>query len=257
MAENIKLFRQGGMDGDDAIEFIGQEDFVEAYNVRVMGTSEGEEGLGTNIESNVLIAGTRPAGLNKAIGAAGFEITRNAYAFIYNSQNKNLIAKLAYDTNTQTNIFENLTNSGAVDILPLNPEYYVNDIKLINDKFLAWTDGRMQPRIINIDKLADGTYTTLYGSLTVDDMLVIKAQGLIPPTCVYGDDNGQSVNLIQGKLFQFGYQYVYSEGEYSALYYRITPTGGRPKFFWGELAWADSQRLTVDLAGFSALNAWN
>jgi hypothetical protein len=30
MAENIKLFRQGGMDGDDAIEFIGQEDFVEA-----------------------------------------------------------------------------------------------------------------------------------------------------------------------------------------------------------------------------------
>jgi hypothetical protein len=216
MAENIKLFRQGGMDGDDAIEFIGQEDFVEAYNVRVMGTSEGEEGLGTNIESNVLIAGTRPAGLNKAIGAAGFEITRNAYAFIYNSQNKNLIAKLAYDTNTQTNIFENLTNSGAVDILPLNPEYYVNDIKLINDKFLAWTDGRMQPRIINIDKLADGTYTTLYGSLTVDDMLVIKAQGLIPPTCSYGDDNGQSVNLIQGKLFQFGYQYVYSEGEYSA-----------------------------------------
>ena len=47
-----------------------------------------------------------------------------------------------------------------------------------------------------------------------------------------------------------------AEGEYSALYYRITPTGGRPKFFWGELAWADSQRLTVDLAGFSALNAW-
>ena len=41
MPENIKLFRQGGMDTDDAIEFIGQEDFVEAYNVRVMGTSEG------------------------------------------------------------------------------------------------------------------------------------------------------------------------------------------------------------------------
>ena len=216
MPENIKLFKGGGLNQDDAIEFIPQNDHVEAYNLRVMGTSEGEEGLATNIESNVLISGTRPAGLNKAIGAAGFEITRNAYAFIYNSQNKNLITKLAYDTNTQTNIFENLTNSGAVDILPLNPEYYVNDIKLINDKFLAWTDGRMQPRIINIDKLAAGTYTSLYGSLTQDDMLVIKAQGLIPAICAYGNDEGQSVNLLQGKLFQFGYQYVYSEGEHSA-----------------------------------------
>ena len=216
MPENIKLFKGGGLNQDDAIEFIPQNDHVEAYNLRVMGTSEGEEGLATNIESNVLISGTRPAGLNKAIGAAGFEITRNAYAFIYNSQNKNLITKLAYDTNTQTNIFENLTNSGAVDILPLNPEYYVNDIKLINDKFLAWTDGRMQPRIINIDKLAAGTYTSLYGSLTQDDMLVIKAQGLIPAICAYEKDEGQSVNLLQGKLFQFGYQYVYSEGEHSA-----------------------------------------
>ena len=122
MAENIKLFRQGGMNTDDSIEFIGQEDFVEAYNARVMGTSEGEEGLATNPESNALIAGTRPAGLNKAIGAAGFELTRNAYAFVYNSQQKNLIVKLAYDTNTQTNIFENLTNSASVNILPLNTE---------------------------------------------------------------------------------------------------------------------------------------
>lgn len=216
MAENIKLFRQGGMNTDDAYEFIEQTDFVEAYNVRVMGTSEGEEGLSTNIESNTLIAGIRPTGLNKAIGAAGFEITRNAYAFIYNSQQKNLIVKLAYDTNTQTTIFENLTNSASVNILPLDTEYYVNDIKLVNDKFLAFTDGKMQPRLVNVDKLADGTYISKYGSLTEDDMIIIKAQGLIPTTCVYGDDEGQSVNLLQGKLFQFAYQYVYSENEHSA-----------------------------------------
>ena len=204
------------MNTDDAVEFIGQTDFVEAYNARVMGTSEGEEGLATNPESNALIAGTRPAGLNKAIGAAGFELTRNAYAFIYNSQQKNLMVKLAYDTNTQTNIFENLTNSASVNILPLNTEYYVNDIKLVNDKFLAFTDGNMQPRLINVDKLADGTYISQYGSITEDDMLIIKAQGLIPITCTYGDDAGQSVNLLQGKLFQFLYQYVYSENEHSA-----------------------------------------
>jgi hypothetical protein len=55
MAENIKLFRQGGMNTDDAVEFIQQNDYVDAYNLRVTGTSESEEGLATNPESNVLI----------------------------------------------------------------------------------------------------------------------------------------------------------------------------------------------------------
>jgi hypothetical protein len=213
MAENIKLFRQGGMNTDDAVEFINQEDFVEAYNVRVVGTSEGEEGLATNIESNVLIAGTRPTGLNKTIGSAGFEITRNAYAFIYNSQNKNLIAKLAYDTNTQTNIFENLTNSGAVDILPLDPEYYVNDIKLINDKFLAWTDGNYQPCLVNVERLESGGY----GTLTQNDLLLIKGQPMLPPIVEYRDDATRAVNLLQGNLFQFMYQYIYLDNEYSSF----------------------------------------
>ena len=213
MPENIKLFRQGGMNTDDSYEFIGQEDFVEAYNARVMGTSEGEEGLATNPESNALIAGTRPAGLNKAIGAAGFELTRNAYAFIYNSQQKNLIVKLTYDTNTQTNIFENLTNSASVDILPLNTEYYVNDIKLVNDIFLAWTDGNYQPCLVNIERLESGGY----GTLTQNDLLLIKGQPMLAPIVEYRSDATRAVNLLQGNLFQFMYQYIYLDNEYSSF----------------------------------------
>jgi len=213
MPENIKLFRQGGMNQDDAIEFIPQNDHVEAYNLRVMGTSEGEEGLATNIESNVLITGTRPLGLNKSIGAAGFEVTRNAYSFIYNSQNKNLITKLEYDTNTQKNIFENLTNSDSDDILPLNPQYYVNDIKLINDNFLAWTDGNYQPCLINAERLEAGGY----GVLTQDDMLLIKGQPMTPPLVEYRSDTTRGANLLKERLFQFMYQYIYLDDEYSSF----------------------------------------
>ena len=212
MAENIKVFRGGGMNTDDAIEFIPQQDYIEAYNARITGTSEGEEGLATNIESNSLIANTLPTGLNKAIGAAGFEVTRKAYSFIYNSQLFHLIAKFDYDTNTQTNIYTNLTDSGNENILPLNPEYYVNDIKLINDYLLAWTDGNNQPCMINLTRLESGGYSTL----TQDDFLIIKAQGLRPPTATYSNDTGRSVNLLQGNLFQFTYQYVYLDFEESA-----------------------------------------
>jgi hypothetical protein len=80
MPENIKIFSNGGQNTDDAIEFVAQNDIVEAFNLRVTGTSEGEEGLATNPESNSLIANTLPTGINKAIGAAGFEVTRTSQA---------------------------------------------------------------------------------------------------------------------------------------------------------------------------------
>lgn len=211
MAENIKLFRQGGMNTDDAVEFIQQNDYVDAYNLRVTGTSESEEGLATNPESNALITNALPTGLNKSIGASGFEITRTAYSFIYNSQQYNVIAKLNYDANTQQNIFTNLTNSGGQNILDLDPEYYVNDIKLINDYLLAWTDGKNQPCITNLTRLEAGGY----GVLTKDDFLIIKAQPMAVPAVEYGSDSTRSVNLLKNSLFQFMYQYVYLDNEYS------------------------------------------
>lgn len=212
MAENIKIFRGGGMNTDDSIELIPQNDYVEAYNSRVIGTSEGEEGLITNPESNSLIANSLPSGLNKAIGAAGFEVTRKAYSFIYNSQLYHLIAKLDYDAGTQTNIFENLTDSGNNNVLPLDPQYYVTDIKLINDFLLAWTDGNNQPCMINLTRLESGDYVTL----TEEDFLIIKGQPMTPPTVEYQSDETRAVNLLKNSLFQFTYQYVYLDNEYSA-----------------------------------------
>ena len=212
MPENIKIFNSAGMDTDSAIELVAQNDSIENFNARFVGTSEGEEGLATNPESNSLIANTLPTGLNKAIGAAGFEVTRTAYSFIYNSQQYHLISKLDYDSNTITNIFENLTDSGADNVLPLNPLYYVNDIKLLNDYLLAWTDGYGQPYMINLTRLESGDYVTL----TEEDFLIIKAQPMVVPTVEFRSDETRSVNLLKGSLFQFTYQYVYLDNEYSA-----------------------------------------
>lgn len=212
MPENIKIFRGGGMNQDDAIALIAQNDYVEAFNSRLIGTSGGEEGIVTNPESNSLISNTLPNGLNKAIGASGFEVVRKSYSFIYNSQQYHLIAKLDYDANTQTNIFENLTDSGGNNVLPLDPQYYVNDIKLINDYLLAWTDGNGQPYMINLTRLESGEYVTL----TDEDFLIIKGQPMTAPIVEYRSDETRSVNLLKGSLFQFTYQYVYLDSEYSA-----------------------------------------
>lgn len=205
-------FGGGGMDGDSAPEYIAKGDFIEAYNLRVSGTAEGESGYATNIESTEAIAGTRADGLNKAIGAYGFEILRKGLVFIYNSQVLNQIIEIDYDTEEETILFTNKTDSGGEDVLPLDPQHYVTDTKLIGG-FYVFTDGNMQPCYISRDRLIDGSY----GTLTADDFLLIKAQVLVPPTAVYNDDASRSVNLMTGNLFQFRNQVVYLDNEYSAL----------------------------------------
>lgn len=210
--QDYRRFIQSGMNSDDAIENIGPNDTISSYNFRVTGNIEGEAGDGTNIESNEIIAGTRQLGINKAIGVERFENVRKAYAFVYNSQGFHLILEFDYDTETESILFTNKTDSGGIDIMPLNPQYYVNDIKLINDKYLAFTDNNMQPGYINLERLKSGGY----GVLTEDDVRLIKAQPIIQPKAIYNNDSGRSVNLLRGRLFQFREQYVGLDDEYTA-----------------------------------------
>jgi hypothetical protein len=94
---SIKQFSQGGLNQDDAPEKVLPNDLINAYNVRSSGTSAGEDGYITNIESNIPATGdTPPNGLNKIIGFKGFESIRCAIAFRYNSQGLNQILKIDY-----------------------------------------------------------------------------------------------------------------------------------------------------------------
>lgn len=200
------------MDTDSSIEYIAQDDTIESYNLRVTGSTLGEDGDGTNIESNEIIAGSRPSGINKGIGAEGFTRTRLGYEFNYNSQGYHQIIEIDVDNETETVIFENITDSGGENIFPLNPQFYVNDIKLINGNFLVFTDNNMPPCYISLERLKDGSF----GVLTEDDFMLIKAQPKQLPTAVYNDDASRSVNLLRNNLFQPRYQYIYLDDEYSA-----------------------------------------
>ena len=39
---------------------------------------------------------------------------------------------------------------------------------------------------------------------------------------------------------------VYESQEHHGFYYRVNVEGKRPKYFWGETAWADYQRYAYD-----------
>lgn len=188
--KDIKFLQAGGLDSDSAIEYRAKNDYFPSYNTRITGTQQLEDGYITNIESNQLLSASIAPGINQCIGSAGFESARFGLAFYYNSGGNNQIREINYDT-------------GAITITPinypLNPEFYVTDIKLINNTFLAFNDGFNPPAYVNYNRLKAGETT---------DLSLIKAQPTIAANAVYHDDLSRSVNLLAHILFQFRYQYI-------------------------------------------------
>ena len=208
---DLKNFAGGGMDTDSAPELVAGNDYLEAYNVRNTGNISGEDGYVVAIESNTLIPLTLPAGINKCVGSAQFENVRKVYKFIYNSQNKHVLTEIDYDTNTETILFTNLTDSNGVDVFNISTETYITDIKLVDD-LLIFRNSNNEPCLINIKRLKEDGYAPY---LTKDDFLLIKKQPVVTPSVVYGNDTYFPSNFLYGKLFQFREQYIYEDNESS------------------------------------------
>lgn len=222
--EEQRSFGGGGMNTDDAPQYVQNPDYIEAFNLELSGNVEGEAGDGTNLATTVEVLGyTMPTGLNKCIGAEKFEQQRVAYYFVYNSFGYHQLVELNYDTNTKRLLFTDLTDTDGVQVLALAPRNYVMDIKLIDGYLLVFTDSNIEIGYINLNRLKDGSY----GVITIDDFRLIKAQPLKIPILEYGDDAGRVVNLLKGNLFQGRYQYGYLDDEpsaYSSISKRVTPT---------------------------------
>ena len=249
MSIEAKNFRGGGMDSDSDFSDIAVQDYIQAFNFRNTGTQESEEGDETNIESTNPIAMTLPAGLNKCIGAEGFEVVRKAYALMYNSQGLNQIHEFDYDTQTLTVLFENKTNSGGVDIMPLDPQYYVHkDIKLIQDRFLLWTDNYGHPYYADLTALKNGSL----GNLIEEDLSLVKGQPITQPTYVYNNDAGRSKNDLKNRLFQFRTSTEKQNFEttlWSTISKRVVPTNENTPAIGTDVTIANNLIVSVDAGG--------
>lgn len=209
--QNIKVFAGGGMDTDSAPQFVATNDWIDAFNCRITGTGQGEESVLTNIDSNDLIAGTRSAGINQCIGAQGFESIRKAIGFIFNSGGYHQIVQYDIDTDTQTTLYTDITDSGGEVLLPLDPQNFVNCV-LINNTYIIFWANDLEVGYFNLETLQMGGY----GTLLWEDLSLLKPQCMEPPTGTYGSDTGVPANYLFGKLPQFAVQYVNADFNYSA-----------------------------------------
>lgn len=70
---------------------------------------------------------------------------------------------------------------------------------------------------------------------------------------VYADRKPSVGSTTWTRIFHNGGVQVYESDKYYD-FYKVSPGSAKPKYFFGETAWMDTQRFAVDNSDFSAYN---
>ena len=213
-------------DDPRVLKFI---ELVDALNVRISNNDDGNAGVIKNVKGNTVVAyknssDTLPAGDNKVIGTVTNLQKDEVFYFVYNSNRDHCIYKYNVSNDNVIKVYQDnvldFTANGFVKADVIVNQY--------NDTLLYFTDGVTAPKKINISKAERGGYPADYSqgtnastTLTDEERLLFittaKQPPLDPPTWSFFTDTTKTVNNLYEKTFQFAYQYVYEDGEVSAI----------------------------------------
>jgi hypothetical protein len=200
---------------DEDYRIIKAIEMIDALNVRVSADEEGNEGVLKNIKGNTEIDIVLPIGSNKTIGSVHSDKTKDIFFFVFNTSGHHGIyrynlSKQSVDVVYQDSILNFKKNS----FVKADVVYNGND-----EVLLYFTDGINPPRKINASKALKSTSypSSISQSIKNVELDVCKQPPLEPITFTYQTDSTLSSNFINDKLFQFAYQYVYADGEVSAI----------------------------------------
>ena len=204
-------------------------EMLDALNIRVSHDDDGNAGVLKNIKGNTLVgykntADTLPAGDNKVIGSVTNLEKDEVFYFVYNSNNNHSIYKYSLSSEKVINVYQD-------NVLRFKENAFVKAdiiVNQYNDTLLFFTDGINAPKKINISKAERREYPSEYSqgtdastALTETERLYFittaKQPPLAPPTFNFFTESSKTVNNLYEKTFQFAYQYVYDDGEVSAI----------------------------------------
>lgn len=214
---------------DDDERILKSYEMVDALNVRISHEEDGDAGVIKNVEGNRIIPPKNAVedalpstGRNRCVGVCTSEAHKCVYFFIYNSEDSHGIYRyIAAPGSEDSNVFEKVYENS---VLNFNDTAYINADLIVNqdaEHLLYFTDDRNEPRKINATRALSGGYNTYINTGTIaqkeDFLAVCKKPPLIAPILEFLDNPKRKVNRIRNSLFQFAYQYIYDDGEYSAL----------------------------------------
>ena len=208
---------------DEDARLLKEVEMSNALNIRVSTDDDGNQGVLKNVEGNTAILSASSAddipasGVNKILGAVSSEAGNCIYFFLYSSEGNHGIYQYRHNTDRYHKVLEG-------SFLRFNAESFVKADVVINqfgDHLLYFTDSRNEPRKINATRALTNGYSSLLSSGTTAQkelfVSVCKQPPQIPATFSFEDDPDIKFNNLKNNCFQFAYQYVYDDGELSAL----------------------------------------
>jgi len=215
---------------DDDYLIVKSVEMVDALNIQTSDDEGGNAGVLKNALGNVLVAtGTSgdvlPSGTNTVIGSTSCKQTGEIFYFVHNSSNNHSIYQYTSIRNTVKLVYRdsalNFTATGFVKADCI--------VKENGETLLYFTDGITDPKKINATRaLANTSGVSGYpyrantgGDYTTDEKLLsittIKAPPTTPLSVAVSSVTGVTGSNIKNKSFQFAYQYIYEDGEVSAI----------------------------------------
>ena len=209
---------------DDDERLVQAMQMTNAENVFISGNQENDAGVVKQADGNAEVSpktssDTIPSsGINLIIGSVNFDAGGVLFYFLYNSNEDHGVYMYEQDENRYVKLYQN-------SALAFEKGMHIQgDVVKTGkgDTLLYFTDGKNEPRKLNVSRLLSNSYESAIDDDTASTVsnyiTVCKRPPMKPPTfefSVSGDAN--SNNRVIDRVFQFATQYVYADGEVSAI----------------------------------------
>ena len=209
---------------DDDYLVVKPTEMVDAFNVEVSADEDGNANVLKAIQGTTAISfasgSALPAGTNTVIGS-GLNTEKNEIVYaVWNSNGDHSI----YVYSTATGVCKLVYRDSILAFTQTTFVKFDFLVKQNGDTIAYFTDGNNEPKKINITKATGSSgypYKSAgaYSYTSDEKLLSITSQRqapLTPPSTTFarvGDEDG----FVYDEYFQFAYQYVYEDGEVSAI----------------------------------------
>lgn len=211
--EDERLLKEGAM--------------TDALNVTISEDGDGTEGVVKNVKGTDAadpVSGlSLPDNSVKVIGSVSDHQLGKIYFFVADNVDTDGGSENAiYQYDTSSDEYKLVFKSGWLNF---DPNGFVKADVLNGDfqqdgstqTILYFTDNKNQPRKVNVDRAISGDYDSIPSAALDYSLNTIRATNTSPPLFFFDSDSNVTSNNFKDKTFQFASQFIYKDGEESAI----------------------------------------
>lgn len=210
------------LNSDTDQKLVKSVEMTDNLNVRVSNDAEGTEGVIKNVKGTEVVSAKTaqdafPAGDNRVIGSVANEKNKEILFLVWNENNDHGIYRMDMTTGKYQKLYED-------SVLNFKKYSYADCDVIVNEEeetLFYWTDNENPPMKLNVNRLIKSQYPSILNTGTdkekLDILTVAKKGPVEAPTFSFTYNANLGDTLLYEKVFQFAYQYKYTDGEVSAL----------------------------------------